>query len=78
MPSEMSRVFCALGISVAWVPAAVPPQALRASRTARPAAAVCILFLVFMVGPFKDFSWSDRGINRRDQSPEEMNVLEVP
>ena len=41
---------------------AVPPQALRASRTASPAAAVWILFLVFMVLPFK---WVSAGVIRR-------------
>jgi hypothetical protein len=38
--------------------AVVPPQALRATRTARLAAAVCTLFLAFMMLPF---NWRQGG-----------------
>jgi hypothetical protein len=54
MPSEMSVVLLVFD-SDPGVLLAAPPQALNANRTAKPAAAVWTLLLVFMVLPFEWF-----------------------
>ena len=61
MPSEMSDVFEVFELSGDVPPVAEPPQALNASRTTRPVAAVWILLLVFVVIPFEWFSYGVLG-----------------
>jgi hypothetical protein len=49
----MSAVFDVLELSGEELPVAEPPQAVRANRTASPAAAVWILVMFFKVFPCK-------------------------